>query len=168
MLSAAESPALADQNHDTCGPERRRHGIADSDPSVANDDQRGDLPVFVAQRGIVATGPVARAVHGARRQTISDDEHDIVVACMRRQRGFGFVRKPAAEIWTHQICLAVPRALETRKNRVAEAGQGQRPDGPHRAVQARHRGRGMRNLRSSSGAVASDAPLRGSPMRAAV
>ena len=104
------------------------------------------------------------------RQTVGDDERDVMIgAGVRGQRCFAFRRQPAAEVRTHQMALPVLGRAGSLQHRVL----------PSAAISATSRGlssgsctasraRACASLKSSNGVVASDAPVRARPMRAAV
>ncbi len=59
-------------------------------------------------------------LHGACRQPVRDDEHNVKAAPMRRQRGLRTRREAAAQVRTHQIALPVFGRTGNRKHRESQ------------------------------------------------
>jgi hypothetical protein len=132
-----------------------------------NRDRRRDSPILFpnGQRGSVR----AQRINRACRQALGDDQRNVVAAAgMARQHGAGIGCQLPAEIGPHQILRPIPYRAGDRDHRQAQRREiGAQP----LPIEPRMHGiaaRAWASRSSSIGPVASDAPLRCNPMRAAV
>jgi len=118
---------FADQNRDASRGKRCGDGVAGGDPAVADNDKRRDFAAIGAQRGHGAReNGCGVTLDSPRRQAIGNNESDIIVTTMRRQRRIGCRIQATAEIGAHQISLPIRGGAGEGNDWHAEPGQVRR------------------------------------------
>ncbi len=172
-----EARTLPDQDDDAVGAKSSRDRVANRHAPLANDNEGSDPPAVGAQRRHGAGENRPRmGCNRACRQAIGDDKHNVVVPGMRRQHRFGTRRQPAAEIGSHQIPLSIGGRARDRQHWRCKLRQVVAKSAAKSAASrtasndscTASRARACASWKSSSGPVASEAPVRSSPIRAAV
>ena len=109
------------------------------------------------------------ALHRAGRQTVGDDQRDVIVTGMRRERRLRLRGQLPAEIGTHQIVAAPADRTVDHAAPAGRARTGRHGACPHRAARAPRRARAHAPAGSRAAARSrSRHRVRASPIRAAV